>query len=519
MTPEGAGHQSQNPGRDAPRPTRLPLLFLLLLMVVQAGRLFSAAIDPEPRIVRINIAVDERLKFGGLNKGHLKNLVRSLNSRLDPGLGLRFELGGFGYWEPESSSGPLLVFLNDLRRHVPRGGCDVVVGLLSFSRAGRRGSGLADYFQGYAVISQLDSRSDTAAVLLHELCHFFGALDLPVKGSVMNPEAPGTRFDPLTRELILLHRPRGFGPGIPPFPPDNSGAIISLLERNASSFSSEFRLHCLRGVLYLARKDHGRALEACREALRLEPWSAEVLNLVGAIHYDMGEAGPAIQAYQQALGEEPGAPETRYNLGLAFVQAGETQLALEEFESAVSLDPRYGEAWANLGWLHLGRGDVERSIDMCRRALGIDPSLIEATCTLAAALILKHERGGQGPAESAAADEAISLCRRLTALRPGLALAYNLMGMAYFSKGAVPEAEAALLKSLEIEPGYLEARFNLSCLYFESGSTAKAAQHLSKVIERAPDSVLGTNILGRALGKSRDVLFLTLGRGERSVAR
>jgi tetratricopeptide (TPR) repeat protein len=516
MPPEGAGHHHLNPGSDAQRPNRLPPLFLLLLTALLAGHPFSSAADAPPRVIRVKFAVDEGLKFGGLNKGHLKDLIRRVNGALDPVLGLRFELGANEYWEPGSSSGPLPVFLNDLRRHVPRGDCEVVVGLLAFMRVGRKGSGLADYNRGYAVVSLLASPNDTASVLLHELGHVFGAPDLVVKGSAMNPVAPGTRFDPLTRDLILLHRSRGFGPGDPPCPRDKTGAVLTLLEQHASSLSSPFRFHYLRGCLSFAGGDHDRALGACREALRLEPRSAEVLNLIGAILYDKGEAGPAIQAYQQALEEEPGAPETRYNLGLAFIRQGLTELAIVEIEKAVSLDPRYAEAWANLGWLYLGRGEVERSIAACRRALETDYGLVEGTCTLAAALILQYERGPRGPADSAEIDEAIALCQKAAALRPDLSLVYNLMGMAFFSKGDARQAEAALLKSLELDPGYLEARFNLSCLYFESGATDKAAQHLLKVIERAPDSVLGTNILSRILGNNRDFLFLTLCRGERS---
>jgi len=62
------------------------------------------------------------------------------------------------------------------------------------------------------LLRKMKSDSLMIKMLTHELSHLFGAIDLDEKGSIMDKEKHGQKFDSFTTQIILLNKYRNFNP-------------------------------------------------------------------------------------------------------------------------------------------------------------------------------------------------------------------------------------------------------------------------------------------------------------------
>lgn len=354
------------------------------------------------------------------------------------------------------------------------------------------------------------------ALVLHELCHVFGAVDLDEPGSIMGIRRAGDRFDEFTKRVVLINRERTFleEPYVPE--KDHLDQLISLHEERDRLNRPEPGLKFALATLYLMKNQFGPAADKCLELLEASPDSLETNNLLGNVYHCQGNMEQAIRSYRRASELNPELPEPHFNLGLAYSKKGDEESAIIEYQRAVQLNPGLAVAQANLGCLFLRMSEPDRAIEACRAALRDCPDLAEALCTLGAALLTKcsvhisgefnssldiPEKGAGKPADPEARrgmmEEAIACCLKAVRLKPGLAESYNVLGIAYGHLGRTAEAEAEFLQALKIRPGFLDARFNLGALYFRAGDLEKAAFELGQIMEANPSTDLGHQILAR----------------------
>ncbi len=95
-------------------------------------------------------------------------------------------------------------------------------------------------------------------------------------------------------------------------------------------------------------------------------------------------------------------------------------------------------------------------------------------------------------------DEAVRYANQAISLDPEFAMAYNLLGTAYFNKRNFPESVSAYGKAAELDPKSAEIQTNLGLACVEAGETdrAEAALRTSFGIE---DAALTAYYLGRLL--------------------
>lgn len=131
-----------------------------------------------------------------------------------------------------------------------------------------------------------------------------------------------------------------------------------------------------RTNLGTALDERGRlddAMREYREALRLDPSSADAFVDLGAAHFRKGEVGEAIRLYQEAIRLAPSMAEAHTNLGVALASHGDLEGAARAHREAIRLAPGLVDAHANLGAVcfHLGRfEEAERAY---REAVRLDP--------------------------------------------------------------------------------------------------------------------------------------------------
>ena len=486
----------------------------LTLFLLKAGG--TRSFDSPVRTVRVKIAMDKSLRLSGFAREEIKPLLVSASSIFNRRFGLQFLIKTYESWNPERDSRSLQSLLNDLRKKVARGDEEIVIGIISPDRMNGNQCGFTSYVHGYILIKYVEPRSLMGAVLLHELCHVFGAVDLDEQGSIMGIRRASENFDEFTRRVVLINRGRTFLEE--PYVPEEEelDELILLYEQRDRSKGQELALKFALATLYQMKNRFDPAVYKCLEFLEASPDSMETYNLLGNIYHRQGNIDQAIRSYRRASELNPELPELHFNLGLAYSKKGDAESAIIEYQRAIQLNPAMAIAQANLGCLYLRITEVDRAIEACRAALRNRPDLAEALCTLGAALISKaavqvskgyasspdvpkksEESSAEVKAGQVMIEEAIACCLRSTRLKPSLAEPYNVLGMAYGYLGRTEEAEAEFLEALKIGPDFVDAHFNLGALYFRNRELEKAAFQLIKIIDADPSTGLGYQILAR----------------------
>lgn len=226
--------------------------------------------------------------------------------------------------------------------------------------------------------------------------------------------------------------------------------ILSLTPRRAAQLRR----------LDLLRKDGGYTF---RDLLALR--AASALLDAGASVRQIREALAALRRLDPDL-ESP-LTEVR------FLVEGGRLLAQSE---RVRFDPRTGQTV-----LALDPGALSRAADAATAT-----GLVRPLQPPAAQAELWFQRASEWDADPARWEEAIEAYRRVVALDPGYAAAWNNLGLLLHRLGRYEEARRAYTAALEADPTLAEAAYNLGALEEDSGDTERAIACYRRAIELQP---------------------------------
>ncbi len=215
-------------------------------------------------------------------------------------------------------------------------------------------------------------------------------------------------------------------------------------------------------------------------------------------HHLAGRWDAAARLYGDILATSPGNPEVLQLLGVVELQRGNAEVGVRLIEQAIAQVPDHADAHFNLGVAHRQRDGHAKAADAYRRAIAARPEFAEAHGELALVL---HAQGRLDEAEAAA--------RRAIALDLGLALAHNALGIVLRDQGAGEAAMASFRVSLAHEPRFAEAHNNLGVALRDRGDHA-AADAYRQALALKPDFAEAHNNLGNALQE--------LGQSEKAIA-
>jgi tetratricopeptide (TPR) repeat protein len=111
------------------------------------------------------------------------------------------------------------------------------------------------------------------------------------------------------------------------------------LTRAREMFPEEYLPHFALGAMAALRGQHAEAVEHLEASLDREEL-AQSLFLLGSSRLKLGHSGRAIDALRRAVELDPQFEEALYQLGVAYLRRGWSRLALETFQQALSLDPQ-----------------------------------------------------------------------------------------------------------------------------------------------------------------------------------
>ncbi|MGI4829074.1 MAG: tetratricopeptide repeat protein [Janthinobacterium lividum] len=162
------------------------------------------------------------------------------------------------------------------------------------------------------------------------------------------------------------------------------------------------------------------SIEDARQALVLDPHSAEAWNNVGAGYGALGQWDPGIAAEQQALKLAPDLVIAQNNLRWFNAQKSSSGSGHRDAKTLLS-----AADYINLSLLLNQQGRYDESLGAARKALEIDPTSAEAWNNIAANDEALHRW-----------DDAIAAASKAVALRPDLQLAKNNLAWAQSQKAA-----------------------------------------------------------------------------------
>jgi hypothetical protein len=233
---------------------------VLYSLAFWAFPIYSHASTRDIRVLEVKIVAPVEYQTTNLWKLEMNKMLRDIGRRFKDRFGLAFRVNETGFWQPEPRSQALLDYMRELVEKVPRGECQLVIGILPSSAFPGPPYGIADYLHSCVLIKDHSSASGVTSVLEHELCHVFGAIDLDENGSIMSFNRRGARYDDFTSRIITLNRNRRFEAGEFPLPPDVMEEVMSLYKERLDQ----------RGEGSGTRKDEERELRIVLSHLHQE---------------------------------------------------------------------------------------------------------------------------------------------------------------------------------------------------------------------------------------------------------
>jgi tetratricopeptide (TPR) repeat protein len=210
--------------------------------------------------------------------------------------------------------------------------------------------------------------------------------------------------------------------------------------------------------------------------------NSTALKSLGKFLACRGRLDEAVTRFRQALEIQPHSAEAHSDLGYALAGLGRLDEAIVEFQRALEIDADLAEAENNLGIALAGQGRLEKAVAHYRRAVEIKPDYAQG-----------HFNLGNALAGLGRLDEAIPQFQRALEIKGDLAEARGSLGFALASCGRVDEAIDQFRQALEIRPDYADAHRGLGVALAGCGEFDEALTHFQKTLEIKPDDVVALN--------------------------
>ena len=251
------------------------------------------------------------------------------------------------------------------------------------------------------------------------------------------------------------------------------------------------------GEILEASGDPTAARDAFVQALEISPQFFLAHAYLGQLYSDYCWLDGAVFHYRQALDLKPDWPELHYNLGNVFYKQGNLLGAIDCYRKAIALNPNYLLALYNLAVVLDENSQLEAAIDTYLQVIALKQDYVEAYSNLGV-ILLKDDR----------AAEAIEVYQRAIEIKPDWATLHNNLGQALLNKN--PErAIASYLTAIELEPDMVLAPYNLGKAWQIQGEHSAAVACFDRAIELNPQYISGYTDAGFSLmvfGKIADAM-------------
>jgi tetratricopeptide (TPR) repeat protein len=148
--------------------------------------------------------------------------------------------------------------------------------------------------------------------------------------------------------------------------------VVSVLEQGRKVLPQNEKIIFLLGIIYEKLRERGKALDAMRAVLDLNPQNASALNYIGYSYAESGEhLDEAKEMIEKALVLRPGDGYITDSLGWVYFKKGDLDKSFEYLMKADRLSPNEPTILNHLGEVYLRRGDTIKALEYFERAYDI----------------------------------------------------------------------------------------------------------------------------------------------------
>jgi len=277
-------------------------------------------------------------------------------------------------------------------------------------------------------------------------------------------------------------------------------AALAACHSAASQGDSVPEVHITMGQLHLKLRQHVEAEAEFRQALALQPQSAEaVLGLAQALEYS-GKVAEGEKSYRRAIALRPEWWSAYNGLGALFLTHGRYAEAIPMFQKVIQLTPDNIRAFNNLGVTYQQMGRYDDALAMYAKSAAIRPNS-QAYSNQGSCYFYQGQFG-----------KAADSFERATALTPQVYVLWMNLGDAYrWAPGLQSKAPAAYehairlaQEELAVAPRDPVLHMALAASCVKSGRAADALTHMNLSLEIDPSdsgmvyqAAVISNIAGR----------------------
>lgn len=168
--------------------------------------------------------------------------------------------------------------------------------------------------------------------------------------------------------------------------------------------------------------------------------------------------------------------------GIALFHLKQFDKAIVELQKSLSISPNLSTHYF-LGLSHYYKNELEQALTQLQKAHEINPKFTQAKL-MASIILLRQNRP----------DEAINEMKTLLEKDDGNALAHNILGSAYLSKGMHSESIEEFNKALAIDPKLIDVRIKKGLLDLGKGKLKEAESELKAAVQINPE-ILDTRMI------------------------
>ena len=132
-----------------------------------------------------------------------------------------------------------------------------------------------------------------------------------------------------------------------------------------------------RGDIFMARKMYREAGDTYREAIRMEPDSAKLVNKLGISYHQLLMLEDARKQYQRAWKIDRTYSQALNNLGTVYHARGKYKQAVRTYRQALKISPYSASIYSNLGTSQFARRRFKDASAAYLKALELDPNVFE----------------------------------------------------------------------------------------------------------------------------------------------
>lgn len=247
-----------------------------------------------------------------------------------------------------------------------------------------------------------------------------------------------------------------------------------------------------RGLLQSGQ--HALALSIAEALTEQAPHAADAWHLLGICLADSGRQADAAAAFERALGLLPGNSMVSSNYGRclarhgkALREQGQLEAAVVTLHKALALAPQQASAWVDLGVVLRLLGRVDDALDAFRRAEGMLSQRGDIPPELQDAINGVLADGGRTA-------EALEGARRLVALHPDHAPAYETLGNLLWENGAqlAPGEDplGVFRAAAQARPGHRALQLGLARMLLATRRADEALALLQPLRQREPGNAV-----------------------------